>query len=106
MPAHLNIRFVFQSSTRISSFFPFKDEVLEFLKSGVVYLLKYVDVVTRCMWVKTHATIYQGVKTLGNLSYNRKTVTQSCMSDILSHLNSTGHSANFDNFKLLSNYSL
>ena len=36
---HLNIRFVFRSSTRISSFFPFKDKVPKFLKSGFVYLI-------------------------------------------------------------------
>ena len=33
---HLDIRFVFCSFTRISSFFPFKDEDPKFLKSGVV----------------------------------------------------------------------
>ena len=38
---HLNIRFVFCSSTRISSFFPFKDKVPKFFRSGVVYLFKY-----------------------------------------------------------------
>ena len=37
---HLNIHFVFRSSTRISSFFPFKDKVPKFLRSGVVYLFK------------------------------------------------------------------
>ena len=37
---HLNIRFVFHSSPRISSLFPLKDKVPKFLKSGVVYLFK------------------------------------------------------------------
>ena len=37
---HLNIRFVFRSSTCISSFFPFKDKAPKFLRSGVVYLFK------------------------------------------------------------------
>ena len=37
---HLNIRFVFCFSTCISSFFPFKDKVPKFLKSGVLYLFK------------------------------------------------------------------
>ena len=45
---------------------------------------------------------HQGVRTLRHLSYNRKTVVQSVMSSILSHLNSTGHSSNFDDFKILS----
>ena len=35
---HPNIHFVFRSSTSISSFFPFKDKVPKFLRSGVVYL--------------------------------------------------------------------
>ena len=37
---HLNICFVFRSSTRISSFFPFKDRIPKFLRSSVVYLFK------------------------------------------------------------------
>ena len=37
---HLNIRFVFRSSTRIFSFFPFKDKVSKLMRSGVVYLFK------------------------------------------------------------------
>ena len=37
---HLNIRFVFRFSTRISSFFPFKDKVPKLMRSGVVYLFK------------------------------------------------------------------
>ena len=37
---HLNIRFVFRSYKRISSFFPFKDKVPKFPRSGVVYLFK------------------------------------------------------------------
>ena len=38
---HLNVRFVFRSSTRLSSFFPFKDKVPKFLRSGVVYLMLF-----------------------------------------------------------------
>ena len=37
---HLNIHFVFRSSTRISSFFSFGDKVPKLLRSGVVYLFK------------------------------------------------------------------
>ena len=37
---HLGIRFVFRSSRRISSFFPFKDKVPKYLRSSVVYLFK------------------------------------------------------------------
>ena len=50
---HLHIRFVFRSSTRISSFFPFKDKVPKFLRL-VLYTLSSVDAVPRRMWVKPH----------------------------------------------------
>ena len=73
---HLNIRFVFRSSTRISSFFPFKDKVPKFLKSGVVYLFKcrrcsasYVGQTTRHL--HTRVSEHLGI------SRDRKTVIQS-----------------------------
>ena len=63
--AHLNIRFVFRSSTRISSFFIFKDKVPKFLKSGVVYLFKcrccsasYVGQITRHLHTRVSDQIY------------------------------------------------
>ena len=37
---HLDTRFVFRPSRRIASFFPFKDKVLKYLRSSVVYLCK------------------------------------------------------------------
>ena len=37
---HLDTRFVFRSSRRIASFFPFKDRVPKYLRSSVVYLFK------------------------------------------------------------------
>ena len=53
---HLNIRFVFRSSTCISYFFPFKNKVPKFLRSGVVYLhYLSVDAVPHRMWVKPFA---------------------------------------------------
>ena len=73
---YLNIRFVFRSSTRISSFFPFKDKVPKFLKSGVVYLFKcrrcsasYVGQTTRHL--HTRVSEHLGI------SRDRKTVIQS-----------------------------
>ena len=75
---HLNIRFVFRSSTRISSFFPFKDKVSKFLRSGVVYLFK-----CRCCSAFLCGSNYapfthQNIGgTLRNHSYNTKTVIQS-----------------------------
>ena len=37
---HLNVRFVCRSSTRITCFFPFKEKVPKFFRSGVLYLFK------------------------------------------------------------------
>ena len=99
---HLNIRFVFRSSTRISSFFPFKEKVPKFLKSGVVYLFKcrccsasYVGQTTRHLHNKVS-------EHLGISPVTGRPSSSPVMSSILSHLNSTGHSAGFDDFKILS----
>ena len=102
---HLNIRFVFRSSTRISSFFPFKDKVPKFLRSGVVYLFKcqccsasYVGQTT----CHLHTRISEH---LGITPITGKPSSSPVMSSIFSHLNTTGHSANFDDFKILSSCS-
>ena len=50
---HLDTRFAFRSSRRITSFFPFKDKVPKYLRSSFVYLLS-VDAVPRRMLVKPH----------------------------------------------------
>ena len=101
---HLNIRFVFRSSTRISSFFPLKDKVPKFLKSGVVYLFKcrccsasYVGQTTRHL----HTRVSEH---LGISPVTGRPSSSPVMSGILSHLNSTGHSASFDDFKILSSW--
>ena len=102
---HLNVRFVFRSSTRLSSFFPFKDKVPKFLRSGVVYLFKcrccfasYVGQTTRHVHtrVSEHLGIY---RITGKPSSNPP------MSSIFSHLETTGHSASFDDFQILSSCS-
>ena len=102
---HLNIRFVFRSSTRISSFFPFKDKVPKLMTSGVVYLFKcrccsasYVGQTTRHL----HTRISEH---LGISPIIGKPSSSPVMSSIFSHLNSTGHSANFDDFEILSSCS-
>ena len=71
---YLNIQFVFRSSTRISSFFHFKDKASKFLRSGVVYLFK-----CRCCSASyvSQTTRHLHTRTLRNHSYNRKTVIQS-----------------------------
>ena len=97
---HLNIRFVFRSSTRISSFFPFKDKVPKFLRSGVVHLFKcrccsasYVGQTTRHL----HTRISEH---LGITPITGKPTSSPVMSSIFSHLNTTGYSANFHDFKI------
>ena len=102
---HLNIRFVFRSSTRISSFFPFEDKVPKFLKSGVVYLFK-----CRCCSKSSAGQTTRRLHTrvsehLGISPIAGRPSSSPVMSSILSHLNSTGHSANFDDFKILSDCS-
>ena len=84
---HLDIRFVFRSSRRISSFFPFKDKVPKYLRSSVVYLFKcrccsasYVGQTTRHL----HTRISEH---LGISPITGKHSTNPAMSSILSHFN-------------------
>ena len=98
---HFNIRFVFRSSTRISSFFPFRDKVPKFLRSGVVYLFKcrccfasYVGQTTRHL----HARVSEH---LGISPIMGKPSSSPPMSSIFSHLKTTGHTANFDDIEVL-----
>ena len=96
---HHNIRFVFRSSTCISSFFPLKDKVPKFLKSGAVYLFKcrccstsYVSQTTRHL----HTRVSEH---LGISPVTGRPSSSPVMSSILSHLNCTGHSANLTTSK-------
>ena len=98
---HLNIRFVFRSSTRISSFFPFKNKVPKFLRSGVVYVFKcrccsasYVGQTTRHL--HTRVSEHLGISPITG-----KPSSSPPMSSIFSHLKTTGHTANFDDFNLI-----
>ena len=83
---HLDIRFVFRSSRRISSFFHFKDKVPKYLRSSVVYLFKcrccsasYVGQATRHL----HTRISEH---LGISPITGKHSTNPAMSSILSHI--------------------
>ncbi len=85
-----------------SSFFPFKDKVPKFLRSDVVYLFKcrccsasYVGQTTRHLPTKVS-------EHLGLTPITGQPSSSPVMSSIFSHLNTTGHSANFDDFKILS----
>ena len=102
---HLNIRFVFRSSTRISSFFSFKDRIPKFLRSGVVYLFKcrccsasYVGQTTRHL--HTRVSEHLGISPI-----TRKPSSSPFMSSIFPHLKTTGHTDNFDDFEILSSCS-
>ena len=99
---HRSLNNIFRSSKRIFSFFPFKDKVPTFLRSGVVYLFKcrccsasYVGQTMRHLhtWVSEH---------LGLTPITGQPSSSPVMSSIFSHINTTGHSANFDDFKILS----
>ena len=99
--SHLDIRFVFRSSRRISSFFPFKDKVPKYLRSSVVYLFKcrccsasYVGQTTRHL----HTRIS---KNLGISPITGKHSTNPAISCILFHTNASGHPDNFDDFQIL-----
>ena len=99
---HVNIRFVFRSSTQISSFFPFKDKVPKFLRSGVIYLLKcrccsasYVGQTTRHLHTRVSEHLVISPVT-------RKPSFSPPMSSIFSRLKTTGHTANFEDFEILS----
>ena len=87
---HLDIPFVFCSSTRISSFSPFTDKVPMLMRSGVVYLFKcqlccsasYVGKITR--------HLHTGVSEhLGISPITGRPSSSLVMSSIFSHLNST-----------------
>ena len=102
---HLNIRFVIRSPTRISSFFSFKDKVPKLLRPGVVYLFKcrccsasYVGQTTRHL----HTRVSEH---LGISAITGKPSSNPPMSSIFSHLKTTGHTANFDDFEILSSCS-
>ena len=86
-------------------FFPFKDKAPKLMRSGVVYLFKcrccfasYVGQTTRHL----HTRISEH---LGISPITGKPSSNPVMSSIFSHLNSTGHSANFDDFEIRSSCS-
>ena len=99
---HLNIRFVFRSCIGIFSFFPFKVKVPKFLKSGVVCLFKCRCCSTSYVGQTTHHLHTRVSEHLGISPVTGGPPFTPVMSSILSHLNCTGHSANFDDVQILS----
>ena len=61
---HLDIRFVFRSSRRISSFFPFTDKVPKYLRFSVVYLFKCRCCSASYMWIKPRAIYTLGYENI------------------------------------------
>ena len=102
---HLNIRFVFRPTLRLSHLFSFKDKIPKALRSCVVYSFK-----CRCC---SASYLGQTVRHLHtrvseHLGFSALTGRKSCspvMSSILPHLNSTGHTASSDDFQILSSCS-
>ena len=89
----------------LPSFLSIKDKVPKFLRSGVVYLFKcrccsasYVGQTTRHLHVRISEHLEISPIT-------GKPSSSPVMSSILSHLNTTDHSANFDDFTILSSCS-
>ena len=102
---HLDIRFVFRSSRRISSFFPFKDKVPKYSRSSVLYLFNcqccsasYVGKTTRHL--HTRKSVHLGISPITG-----KHSTNPAISSILSHTNASGHPASFGDFQILSSSS-
>ena len=102
---HLDIRFVFRSSRRISSFFPFKDKVPKYLRSSVVYLFKCRCCSASYVGQTTHHLHTRMSEHLGISPITGKHSTNPAMSSILCHINASGHPANFDDFQILSSSS-
>ena len=99
---HLDTRFVFRSSRRIASFFPFKDKVPKYLRSSVVYLFKcrccsasYVGQTTR--YLHTRISEHLGISPITG-----KRTSNPTKSSVLSHSCASGHKVDFDDFKILS----
>ena len=96
---HLNIRFVFRPTLRLSHLFSSKDKIPKALRSCVVYSFK-----CRCC---SASYLGQTVRHLHtrvseHLGVSAFTGHKSCspvMSSIFSHLNGTGHTASLDDFK-------
>ena len=78
---------------------------IKFLSFWDLELYTYLSIEAVPQCGSNHAQFtHQSIGTHGTHSYNRTAVIQSSrvMSSISSHLNTTGHSANFDDYKILS----
>ena len=94
---HLDIRFVFRSSTHISSFLSFTDKVPKYLHEIWCCIPKCeVSMLFRVVCGLNHTTFtQQSLQTLRNLSHYGKTFVQPLN---VQYLITSGHSACFDDF--------
>ena len=102
---HLNIRFVFRPTLRLSQLFTFKDKIPKALRSCVVYSFTcrccsatYLGQTVRHL--HTRVSEHLGVSPLTG-----DKMSNPAMSRILSHLDSTGHTASLNDFKIISSCS-
>ena len=99
---HVNIRFIFKPSLRLSNFFSFKDRIPKCMRSCVVYRFKcqqcnllYVGQTSRLL--HTRISDHLGVSALTG----KKRVNPP-LTSILSHHHDTGHSVSHNDFSILS----
>ena len=99
---HLNIIFVFRPTLRLSQLFTIKDKIPNALRSCVVYSFTcrccsatYLGQTVRHLHIRVSEHL--GVSPLTGSKSSNPT-----MSSILSHLDSTGHSASLNDFKIIS----
>ena len=85
---HLNIRFVFRPTLRLSQLFTFKDKIPN--ACSATYLGQMVR------HLHTRISEHLGVSPLTGSKSSNPT-----MSSVLSHLDSTGHSASLNDFKII-----
>ena len=98
---YCNIRFVFQTKCKINNFFTFKDKILLFLRSGIVYKFQCGD---------CNATYYRKAKRhfkvrmcehLGISTLTRKRVKGDNDSAIKEHLLFCNHTPDFEDFPII-----
>ena len=98
---HCNLRIVFQTKCKLINFFTFKDKILVFLRSGIVYKLK-CGAYNAIFYGKTKRHFKARMcKQLGVSALNRKRVKGDNDSAIKEHHLFCNHSSGFDDFSIL-----
>ena len=98
---HCNLQIVFQTKCKLINFFTFKDKILVFLRSGIVYKLK-CGAYNAIFYGKTKRHFKARMcKQLGVSALNRKRVKGDNDSAIKEHHLFCNHSSGFDDFSIL-----